>query len=131
MAVFRLTPLDATDRVWDGFPFLETVWTEAGNERAARVWVSGLALKMMGPPGLATPMRNWPWIYSARCTIDEGHAAIASGQVVGADGGPIGPLDGASCTAGRGQVRQPGVDPKRLDCVDETWVKSNMDAMRR
>jgi hypothetical protein len=91
LPIYRLSPRDATDRVWCGFAFVETVWTEAGCERAARTRVSAFALKMMGDdPNSALPMRNWPWIYSSICTLDESHPFIATGQVVAADGRAIG-----------------------------------------
>jgi hypothetical protein len=91
LPIYRLTPRDPTDTVWRGFAFVETVWTDAGSERAARMRVSALAMKMMGDDSKSTqPMRHWPWIYSAICTLDESHPSIATGQVVAMDGRPIG-----------------------------------------
>jgi hypothetical protein len=85
--IYKLTPRDPTDTVWEGSPFVETVWTDARNEHAARVRVSIVARAINLSP--MRPMNDWPWIYSARCTIDETHAAISSGEVVTADGRPI------------------------------------------
>jgi hypothetical protein len=91
LPIYRLTPRDPTDSVWRGFAFVETVWTDAGSEHAARMRVSALAIRMMGDDSKSVqPMRHWPWIYSAICTLDESRPSIATGQVVGVDGRPIG-----------------------------------------
>jgi hypothetical protein len=80
MAIYKLTPLNPTDSIWLQFPFVETVWTNARDEREARIRVSEVAYKMS--PGLLGPMNYWPWVYFARCTADETKFSIARGYVV-------------------------------------------------
>jgi hypothetical protein len=94
MAIYKLTPLDPADSVWRHFPFVETVWIDARDEHEARKGVSIVAQSLN--PDLADGPHSWPWLYFARCTIDETHAGVARGEVVDARGQPIGMASAAA-----------------------------------
>jgi hypothetical protein len=87
MAIYKLTPLDPTDSVWRHFPFVEPVYINARDEHAARQGVSAAAHKMN--PALTHALNSWPWVYSARCTIDDLPEEIACGEVRDARGRPM------------------------------------------
>jgi hypothetical protein len=88
MAIYKLTPLNPADGVWLHLPFVESVWINARDEHQARVGVSAAALRLN--PDLMRSPHSWPWLYFARCTIDETHARIGRGEVVDARGRRLG-----------------------------------------
>jgi hypothetical protein len=94
MAIYKLTPLDPTDSVWRRFPFVETVWINARDEHEARLGVSATAHRLN--PDLINSPNSWPWLYFARCTIDEGRAAMPRGEIVDVRGQRVGAVTDVS-----------------------------------
>jgi hypothetical protein len=88
MAIYKLTPLDSTDSVWRRFPFVETVWVNARDEHQARACVSSVAHRLN--PDLVNSPNYWPWLFFARCTIDETHPGLVRDEVVDARGQRVG-----------------------------------------
>ena len=83
MPVFRLGPLDPTDRVWKGFAFVEPVWVEAPDEASARARVSFLAHNSLTRKA---PRHARPWLFSAYCACENDHPGVPALKVMTAGG---------------------------------------------